>query len=41
MKVMATYGVTKKDHSDVVDRYMDYSYLEKVTGKTKAQLGGD
>jgi ABC-type nitrate/sulfonate/bicarbonate transport system substrate-binding protein len=41
MKVMATYGVTKKDHSDVVSRYMDYSYLEKLTGKTKAQLGAD
>lgn len=40
MKVMATFGVTKKDHTDAVDRYMDYSYLEKVTGKPRNQLGG-
>jgi hypothetical protein len=32
--------VTKKDYSDLVDRYMDYSYLEKATGKNRKQLGG-
>lgn len=39
MNVMATFGVTKKNHSDVVSRYVDYSYLEKATGKTKKSLG--
>jgi len=41
MKVMATFGVTKKDYSDVVDSYMDYSYLEKATGKSRKELGGE
>jgi ABC-type nitrate/sulfonate/bicarbonate transport system substrate-binding protein len=40
MQVMAGFGVTKKDYSDLVDRYMDYSYLEKATGKNRKQLGG-
>ena len=41
MDVMATFGVTKKNHREVVSRYVDYSYLEKVTGKNKKQLGGE
>jgi ABC-type nitrate/sulfonate/bicarbonate transport system substrate-binding protein len=40
MQGMAGFGVTKKDYSDLVDRYMDYSYLEKATGKNRKQLGG-
>ena len=41
MDLMAKFGATKKNHREVVSRYIDYSYLEKVTGKTAQQLGAD
>ena len=41
MALMAKFGATKKDYSDVVPQYIDYSYLEKVTGKSAKQLGAE
>jgi ABC-type nitrate/sulfonate/bicarbonate transport system substrate-binding protein len=41
MDLMAKFGATKKNYRDVVPRYIDYSYLEKATGKTVKQLGAD
>jgi ABC-type nitrate/sulfonate/bicarbonate transport system substrate-binding protein len=41
MDLMADFGITKKNHREAVDRYVDYSYLEKATGKSKKELGGE
>jgi NitT/TauT family transport system substrate-binding protein len=41
MDLMSKFGATKKNYRDVVPHYIDYSYLEKVTGKTAKQLGAD
>lgn len=41
MDLMAKFGATKKNYRDAVPRYVDYSYLEKATGKSAKQLGAD
>jgi ABC-type nitrate/sulfonate/bicarbonate transport system substrate-binding protein len=33
-------GFVAKDVSDQIDAHVDYSFLEKATGRTRAQLGG-
>lgn len=41
MDVLAEFGVTKRNYRDAVPRYVDYSYLEKATGKSKRELGAE
>jgi ABC-type nitrate/sulfonate/bicarbonate transport system substrate-binding protein len=41
LDLMSKFGVTKRNHRDAVRQYVDYSYLEKATGKTSKQLGAD
>lgn len=38
---MAAFGATKENHRDKVDSYLDYSYLEKATGKSRKDLGAE
>jgi ABC-type nitrate/sulfonate/bicarbonate transport system substrate-binding protein len=38
---MAQFKLIKHDHKDAVAKFVDYSYLEKATGKTRKQLGGN
>lgn len=37
-KQMYEMGWAKKDHSDSIEKYVDFRFLEKATGETKAQL---
>ena len=37
-KEMHALGWAKKDHSGVVEQYVDYSFLEKATGESRQQL---
>ena len=39
-KQMYEVGWAKKDHSADVEKYIDFSFLEKATGESKAQLMG-
>ncbi len=39
-KYMAQYGMAQGDFSAEIPNYVDYSFIQKATGKTKAQLGG-
>jgi ABC-type nitrate/sulfonate/bicarbonate transport system substrate-binding protein len=39
--ILSEYGLTKKDYRDAVPQYVDFSYLEKATGKGKKALGGE
>jgi len=32
-------GIHNRDVADVIDKFIDYRFLEKSTGKTKEQLG--
>jgi ABC-type nitrate/sulfonate/bicarbonate transport system substrate-binding protein len=41
LSILAEYGLTKKNHSDAVGQYVDFSYLEKATGKSRKALGGE
>lgn len=41
MDAMATFGATKANYRSEVDTYLDYSYLEKATGKSKKELGAE
>jgi ABC-type nitrate/sulfonate/bicarbonate transport system substrate-binding protein len=41
LSILSEYGLTKKNHSDAVMRYVDFSYLEKATGKGRKPLGGE
>jgi NitT/TauT family transport system substrate-binding protein len=36
---MADFGLTRGNHADQVDLYMNYTYLMRATGKDKAALG--
>lgn len=36
----ARLGVSKQDMSGAVESYLDYSYLEKATGNSRAEVGG-
>lgn len=38
-KLLFETGLTKQDFSSTVDKYLDYSLLEKATGKPAAELG--
>lgn len=41
LSILAEYGLTKKNYSDVAPQYIDFSYLEKATGKTQKLLSGE
>jgi len=41
LSILAEYGLTKKNYSDVAAQYIDFSYLEKATGKSRKSLGGE
>ena len=41
LDILAEYGLTKKNHSDAVPQYVDFSYLEKATGKGGKALGAE
>lgn len=38
---MAQFKLTKQNHKNAVDKFVDYSYLEKASGKARKELGGD
>ena len=38
-KAMTELGIQDRDITDTLPNYIDYSFLEKATGKTKEQLG--
>lgn len=38
-KAMAEFGLTRSDHSTVVDLYMNYTYLSRATQRPKTELG--
>jgi sulfonate transport system substrate-binding protein len=39
-RYMSQYGMAQGDHSAELPKLVDYSFLEKATGKARAQLGG-
>jgi ABC-type nitrate/sulfonate/bicarbonate transport system substrate-binding protein len=39
-KAMAQHGMAQGDYSAEIPKYVDYTFLEKATGKTRVQLGG-
>jgi ABC-type nitrate/sulfonate/bicarbonate transport system substrate-binding protein len=41
LDILAEYGLTKKKHGDAVAQYIDFTYLEKATGKNRKALGGE
>jgi ABC-type nitrate/sulfonate/bicarbonate transport system substrate-binding protein len=41
LDVLAEYGLTKSNHSAEVPQYVDFSYLQKATGKSNKALGAE
>jgi NitT/TauT family transport system substrate-binding protein len=41
LDILAEYGLTKKNHRDAVPQYVDFTYLEKATGKSGKVLGAE
>jgi len=41
LSILAEYGLTKKNYSDEAMQYIDFTYLEKATGKSRKPLGGE